>query len=237
MPDRGVQPRGLSTRAAPACMRARRALALRAMAPRRQRGFSLLELLVALIVVVLVTTLVNFTVNSGGQEVRLRAQVNELVATGGYALDEAQTSGTDYGLRLDEELRDGETLYSFSWLEHHIEGWREPASGKDIFARQRLPAGVTVDLELEDSPLLDAARDDKAERRVGKHGESPDEQADALHPQVVFYASGEVTPGALNVRQDRGGELLWRVEWDLLGRFKVLPRGEPDADARQDEQR
>jgi hypothetical protein len=30
------------------------------------------------------------------------------------------------------------------------------------------------------------------------------------------------------VRQVDNGELLWRVEWDLLGRFKPLRRGLAD---------
>jgi hypothetical protein len=42
----------------------------------------------------------------------------------------------------------------------------------------------------------------------------------------VFYASGETTVGAINVRDQESGDLLWRIEWDLLGRFELLRRGE-----------
>ena len=45
-------------------------------------------------------------------------------------------------------------------------------------------------------------------------------------PQVVFYASGETTPGSMELRDEDSGELLWRLEWDLLGRFEVLRDGE-----------
>ena len=44
----------------------------------RQAGFSLLELLVTLIVIVLVTSLVSLTVSSGGQDIKLQAQVRIL---------------------------------------------------------------------------------------------------------------------------------------------------------------
>ena len=47
-------------------------------------------------------------------------------------------------------------------------------------------------------------------------------------PQVVLYASGETTPGAIEVRRRDNSELLWRVEWDLLGRFELLRRGEAE---------
>ena len=222
MTDRCVTLRGLPGSVTAPCAAMHRA------GTHRQRGFSLLELLVALVVVVLVTTLVNVSVNSGGQDIKLRALVNELAEVGSYALDEAQATGSDYGLLLEEEQQDGETIYTLTWLQHFLEGWREPISGKAIFARQRMPAGITLDLEMEASPLLDESAQDDAKYRVGKHGKDPDEQKNTVYPQVVFYSSGETTVGALNVRKAKSGELLWRIEWDLLGRFTLLPRGEPD---------
>ena len=56
--------------------------------------------------------------------------------------------------------------------------------------------------------------------------------AEDAAPQVVFYASGEVAPGALEWRSRETAELLWRLEWDLLGRMAMMPRGlADDADA------
>lgn len=188
----------------------------------RQRGFSLLELMVALIVVVLVTTLVNLTVSSGGQDVALRAAAYEVADVAAYALDEAQMTGVDYGLLLEEEAQRGEVIYRYRWLERKLDGWGDPASGKDVFRHTRLPPGIALELELEDAPLVELSLDE-------------DEKDDKLSPQVVFYASGETTPGALNIRLIEGDELLWRIEWDLLGEFKVLPRGE--AEAEEDEER
>lgn len=51
-----------------------------------------------------------------------------------------------------------------------------------------------------------------------------------MEPQVVFYASGETTAGAVDLRDEDSGELLWRLEWDLLGRFEVLRRGEAEVE-------
>lgn len=44
----------------------------------RQAGFSLLEMLVALFVIVIVTSLVSLTISSGGQDIELEAQVRNL---------------------------------------------------------------------------------------------------------------------------------------------------------------
>ena len=49
---------------------------------------------------------------------------------------------------------------------------------------------------------------------------------DQATPQVIFYASGEVAAGAMDVRRRDSGELLWRLEWDLLGRFELQRGGD-----------
>jgi general secretion pathway protein H len=182
----------------------------------RQRGFSLLELLVALMVIVLVTTMVNLTVSSGGQDIQLESVVRNLADVGSYALDEAQMTGVDYGFLIEEEQAAGETSYSYRWLERHLDGWGEPTSGKEVFARQHLPPGIALELELEDAPVVELSLDDEQDEK------------EKIAPQVVFYASGEATVGALNVRQLSDGELLWRIQWDLFGRFDVLRRGVAD---------
>jgi general secretion pathway protein H len=177
----------------------------------RQRGFSLLELLVALIVVVLFTSLANLTVNSGGEDIQLQGTVYNLADVAAYALDEAQMTGVDYGLLLREDQGTGETIYSYQWLERGLDGWGAPVSAKELFAEQQLPPGIALELELEDAPLVELSVDD--------------EEMELVSPQVVFYASGEATVGAINVLQEEDSELLWRIEWDLFGRFEVLRRG------------
>ena len=179
----------------------------------RQAGFSLLELLVALFVVVLVTSLVSLNVGSGGRDIELEAQVRELANIAAYALDEAQLLGVDYGLLLEQRDEDGETVFGWRWLERRPEGWREPSSGKEVFAPGQLPAEVELQLELEDVPLDTLALAPTGEEQT---------------PQLVFFASGETAPGAIDLRRRDNGELLWRIEWDLLGRFDLLRRGEPE---------
>lgn len=177
----------------------------------RHAGFSLLELLVTLFVVVLVTSLVTLTVGSGGQEIRLEAEVRNLADVASYALDEAQLTGRDFGLLLQRVDDAGETLYGYRWRERLPEGWRAPPGGKDVFTARQFPAEIELQLQLEDIPLAELDLADSEEE---------------LTPQVVFYASGETTPGSLELRRRDDGELLWRVQWDLLGRFEVLRRGE-----------
>ena len=185
---------------------------------RRQRGFSLLELLVTLMVIVLVTSLVSFTVSSGGEEIRLEATVRNLAEVASYALDEAQMTGVDYGLLLEEDSEARVPTYSYSWLQRQLDGWDDPVSGKDLFNKGRLPPEIELELELEDAPLVELSLDEDRDA------------VEPVKPQIVFYASGEATVGAINVRERATGDLLWRIEWDLLGRFEVLRRGEAEED-------
>lgn len=178
-----------------------------------QRGFSLLELLVALFVVVLITSMVNLSVTSGGQDVRLEAMVRNLADVADYALDEAQMTGLDYGLLLEETFEDGDPRFSYSWRERRLDGWFDPASEQELFEPQQLPSGIELELELESAPVAELTLDDTEKE---------------TSPQVVLYSSGETTVGAINLRRREDGELLWRIEWDLLGRFELLRRGEAE---------
>jgi prepilin-type N-terminal cleavage/methylation domain-containing protein len=182
---------------------------------RPARGFSLLELLVTLMVVVLITSLVTLTVSSGGQDLQVAGQVRSLMNIGQYSLDEAELRGVDYGLLLLRKLdENGESVYGFGWRERGLQGWFVPEQDQEVFAEQFFPPGLELRLELDDSPVTDLSLDGN----------------ETATPQVMFYSSGETTPGAVELRLTQTGELLWRIEWDLLGRFTLLRRGLADDD-------
>ena len=181
-----------------------------------QRGFSLLELLVVVFVIVIVASLVNLSVSSGGQDRAFETEVRNVADVSRYALDEAELAGQDFGLLLQRRYVDGETVYAYSWRQRLAEGWREPELSRDVFVERVLPASVDLELEFEDLPAPDFVEADGAV-------DTP--------PQIVFYASGETIPGALNFRARDNGDLMWRLEWDLLGRFTALRRGQPEEES------
>ncbi|TDG15042.1 prepilin-type N-terminal cleavage/methylation domain-containing protein [Seongchinamella unica] len=177
----------------------------------RQRGFSLLELLVTLFVVVLVTSLVTLNIGSGDRDMLLRAAVEALADSASYALDEAQFTGMNYGLMLHREDTGGQWRYRYDWWEQTPVGWRAPASGKGVFAPAEFPPGLELQLELDG--LI------QEQELLANNSEVP-------RPQIILYASGETVPGAIELRATDTGELLWRIEWNLLGNFQTLSRGQ-----------
>ncbi|MBM69279.1 MAG: type II secretion system protein GspH [Haliea sp.] len=198
-------------------MRARAVVGARRESAARRRGFSLVELLVVLFVIVMMTSLATLNVGDGGQQQLLESQVRELRNVAEFALEEAQMAGRDMGLVLAVDPRGAETRYLYDWRERRPEGWRSPALARDVLAPRTLVADVELVLLLDGVPASDLLTAPLAE--------------DAA-PQVVFYASGEVAPGALEWRSRETAELLWRLEWDLLGRMAMMPRGlADDADA------
>lgn len=177
-------------------------------------GFSLLEMLLVLFVIVLLTSLVTLNIDSGADSAKARDALQSLRSTAAYALDEAQFSGRDFGLLLVRG-EDVDAQLLFVWRERLPQGWRSPQRSRDIFTDIEVPEAVTLILDdavvppLETSVALDTL---------------------GVAPQWLLLASGETQAGELLWRDDDSAAELWRLRWDALGRFELLrPDGE-DAD-------
>lgn len=180
-----------------------------------QQGFSLIELLVALLIVVMLTTVVSLNVGSGGRDIERTDEVRHFAALLGYAQTEAELSGVDHGLYLEANRATGETRYRGYWLRRYDQGWAEPRGSSEIFEPFLFEPGVELSLSLIANPdVVISNRDPEL---------NPD-------PQIVLFAGGEATEGELDWIDARTGELLYRVEWDLFGRTRLLPRGEEPSD-------
>ena len=180
---------------------------------RFQRGFSLIEMLAVVFLVVLLTSLVSLNVGSGGADINRENKVREVAAMLSYALTEAELSGTDHGL-LIHRLAEGDTTYQGLWLRRYDQGWAPPLSLNSAFEDLEFERGVELELQLEEQPLVDF--------EVLEEDTNPP-------PQIILFAGGEVTPGELTWVDDRTGDLLYILRWDLFGRMQFLAKGlEPD---------
>jgi type II secretion system protein H len=184
----------------------------------RPAGFSLLEILLVLMIMGLIVGMVGLSVTSGSRPHRVDAAAREFVDIAEYAMDEAQLSGTDLGVRIDYEDTPEGTVYSYQWLQRAGNTWRLAPFDQDTYGRRELPLNVTVVLEIEEDET-------ELEQRDGERDEGLPPA-----PQVVFYASGEAVPGLMTWVDAGTGDVFWEMEWDLLGRFEMYQRGIREAD-------
>ena len=180
------------------------------MPSHRHTGFSLIELLVALLVIVLLTSVVSLNVG-GGQALKRTEEVRHLAATMGYAQTQAELAGSDFGLLIEREVNAGDDRYVGRWLQRFDQGWAQPSAVSDVLEPFIFESGAHLMLALIDDPdvLIQASNPEL----------NP-------VPQVVFFAGGEVAEGELDWIDAVSGELLFRLQWDLFGRTEILPRGQ-----------
>ena len=176
------------------------------------RGFSFIELLVAIFVIVLLTGVVSLNVGRGGADLQLDGEVRYLANLLSFSGAEAELSAADHGLLIALDSSARGTRYQGIWLRRFDQGWASPRAGTEVFAPFVFMAGTKLLLNLEGQPSVEIPIYDPTLNST---------------PQIIMWAGGEVTPGSIEWLDDRTGELRYRLEWDLLGRVDVQPNGEP----------
>lgn len=173
-------------------------------------GFSLVEMLVVVFIVVIIASLVTLSVGGGSADRELEDRVLAVRSIASYALDEAQFSGVDFGALFVEAPNDqGDTVLTLYWQQRLLAGWRDVPPADELFQPLVFPDRVRLQLLLEGTEVPPA--DASALRQ----------DAEAV-PQWLLFSSGETLPGELFVRDRDSGDVLWRLSWDLLGRFELF---------------
>ncbi len=178
---------------------------------RSATGFSLIELLIAVFVIVLLTSVVSLNVGRGGSSIALKEDAKHLLALMNYMQSEAEMAGVDHGLYLEQKLGDGILKTTGYWLRRYDQGWAEPRGSSELLAPFVFHDNTVLWLTLEDNPNIEIGERDPELRPS---------------PQVVFFASGEVTEGHLDWMTQDTRELLFSIHWGFFGDFTLLPAGQ-----------
>ncbi len=180
----------------------------------RSAGFSLIEMLAVVFVVVLLTSLVSLNVGSGSADIDRDSEVRQVSSLLSYALTEAEMSGADYGLLIYVAEGLDEPTLKGQWLRRFDQGWSAPIRQNTALETLEFDESVELELRLDEQPPVDF---------------EPLEPDTNPPPQIMLFAGGEMTPGELDWIDQRSGDLLYRLRWDLLGRMTLMPDGqEPD---------
>ena len=163
----------------------------------------------------LLTSVVSLNVGRGGAELELESEVRHLAGLLGFASAEAGLSAADQGLLIAQDSDANAAGYEGVWLRRFDQGWAAPRASAEVFG----PLALSTDYELR----LDLTGQPEVELLPYEPDLNPS-------PQIVVWAGGEMTPGSLEWLDSRTGELLNRLEWGLLGRMTLMPRGRVDAE-------
>lgn len=143
------------------------------------RGFTLLEILVVVVIIAVMTTIGVLSMGTLGGDRELDAELERYTDAAAAGIEQAQLEGRDYGMHFTPN---GYQVYVYAAERQRWEG----VAGDRLYERHEFPSGVQPRLEIEGKPVL-----------LGR------ERADAPQlPQVVLYASGDVSPYRLSLARE-----------------------------------
>jgi len=158
---------------------------------RFERGFTILELLVVLLIIGIVVSMATLSV--GGNEARtLRDEAQRLTTLLDLAIQESVLNGREMALEVGED--------SYQFLAYVDEEWL-PLAEVDEFRPRELPMGIQFEVEVEGQ----AANEDL-------FGETETSQ-------VWIMSSGEVSPFTITLKLEDGP--VYRLNGDMMGGLKL----------------
>jgi len=164
---------------------------VQAGAGKPQRGFTLIEILVVVIIIGVISSMVLLSFGLADDNRALQQQARRLVSLVELTLDEATLQGREFGL---EVMRDG---YRFVELDPLLEQWNEVV-GDELLRPRRLEEGMEFDLVIEGRRVLlreeaaDTAVDEDENRRAR-------DMTKDYAPHVLILSSGDISPFNLKI--------------------------------------
>jgi type II secretion system protein H len=176
-------------------------------AHRPQRGFTLLEVLVVMLIIALLTGAAIISLGSTGQDSELQKERDRLAALMSYIRERGAMLTIEYGIRC------GPHGYRFVYFDHRTNQW-QPEIVDDTLRMRRLPAGVQLSLVIEGHQIV---LDDKnltipkalttapggKLNTLGSDLPSTFEAQNADNsPQVLLLSNGDVNSFALTLARE-----------------------------------
>jgi len=164
-----------------------------------ERGFTLLEILVVVVIIGIVATLAVVSLGTRPIEDRLSTEARRLNELLQLAADDAVTQGTELGF---VQTPDG---YAFLALK---DGKWLPLDDAGPLRARQLKEPLYLSLQVDGRPV--------APQRLG-------DERQELKPQVLLLSSGDATEFTLDLRAPDFGP-YWRLQGDVLGHLKLERR-------------
>lgn len=163
----------------------------------RQRGFTLIEILVVMVILGLLATVAVFSLGGSSERRELEQKSRELFLILQVAGERSILDNGEIGVQIaDNQVR----------FLHYLPGERTwEAFAERPFAVREWADNFLIELETEDDPPRMPTNEDNAER-----------------PDLVFFSSGETTPFRLAMGLSSDPDRLYRIETDGLNPLRLL---------------
>ena len=173
------------------------------------RGFSLIELLVVVVIVGIVMSIAILSISLVGGDRAVRDEAQRVISLVEIAQDDSMLQGREFGLEFME------ASYRFLELDTLTGQWNE-IFGDDTLRLRQLPEEIELALFIEDREVLlkrepeATGDDDRQERGV-----------DSFVPHVLIYSSGDMTPFELHVVRGVDNTVV-AIRADLTGEIEFV---------------
>jgi general secretion pathway protein H len=176
---------------------------------RRDKGFTLIEILVVVAIVAIVTAVATLSLSLVGEDRDSRTEARRLASLLEVALDESILQGREFGIEL---MTGG---YRFVEYDPQTLTWVELPFDETLRPRD-LPEGVTMELFVEDQRVV--LEEQAAELDDPDEDEADDDRNFA--PHVLVFSSGDVTPFEVHLSRSQMEDSVV-LSVDALGQAEI----------------
>jgi len=159
----------------------------------RERGFTLIELMVVVLIIGLMAAGIVLSVGVTGRDNELEKESKRAFALINYAREKAELQTREFGLYC------GDHDYQFVTFDPRKGLWR-PVDEDDALRERTLPDGLKLHLVIEGREVVLKSPDDKDTKKKTK--EEQEKEALAFQPHIMLFSNGDLTSFELTVLRE-----------------------------------